>query len=83
MVTANLHPKDALNDVSDFYTEIVGDRHIADLDAWHITSRLHRRYFKTSAEIFKRYSFRFWRRIGTHALANAMSSKVEHLIFCR
>ena len=39
MNLANSHPGDGLNDVSDFYTEIVGDRHIADLAAWHITSK--------------------------------------------
>ena len=39
MNLANSHPGDALNDVSDFYTEIVGDRHLADLAAWHITSK--------------------------------------------
>ena len=38
MNLANSHPGDTLNDVSDFYTEIVGDRHVADLAAWHITS---------------------------------------------
>ena len=38
MNLANSHPGDALNDVSDFYTEIVGDRHVADLAAWHISS---------------------------------------------
>ena len=35
---ANSHPGDALNDVSDFYTDFVGDRHVADLAAWHISS---------------------------------------------
>ena len=39
MNLANSHPGDALNDVSDFYTEIVGDRHVADLAAWHINSK--------------------------------------------
>ena len=39
MNLANLHPGDALSDVSDFYTEMVGDRHVADLAAWHITSK--------------------------------------------
>ncbi len=39
MNLANSHPGDVLNDVSDFYTEIVGDRHVADLAAWHITSK--------------------------------------------
>ena len=39
MNLANSHPGDALNDLSDFYSEIVGDRHVADLAAWHITSK--------------------------------------------
>ena len=39
MNLADLHPGDTLTDISDFYTEIVGDRHVADLSAWHITSR--------------------------------------------
>ena len=39
MNLANSHPGDALNDVSDFYTQIVGDRHLADLAAWHISSK--------------------------------------------
>ena len=39
MNLASLHPGDALSNVSDFYTEIVGDMHIADLAAWHITSK--------------------------------------------
>ena len=31
MNLANSHPGDALNDASDFYTEIVGDRHVLPL----------------------------------------------------
>ena len=30
MNLANSHPGDDLSDVKDFYTEIVGDRHVAD-----------------------------------------------------
>ena len=39
MNLANLHNGEDLSNVSDFYTEIVGDRHVADLAAWHITSK--------------------------------------------
>ena len=79
---ANLHPGDALSDVSDFYTEIVGDRHVADLAAWHITSK---DYIADTLKLQQRFSrdlvLDFGGGIGTHALANAMSSKVEHVFF--
>ena len=39
MNLANSHPGDALNDVSDFYTEVVGDRHLAYLAAWNISRK--------------------------------------------
>ena len=39
MNLANSHPGESLNDVKDFYSEIVGDLHVADLAAWHITSK--------------------------------------------
>ena len=82
MNLANLHPKDDLNDVSDFYTEIVGDRHIADLAAWHITSK---DYIADTLRLQQKFSrdlvLDFGGGIGTHALANAMSSKVEHVFF--
>jgi len=82
MDLANSHPGDALNDVSDFYTEIVGDRHVADLAAWHITSR---EYIADTLKLQQRFSrdlvLDFGGGIGTHALANAMSSKVEHVFF--
>jgi len=82
MNLANLHPGDALNDVSDFYTEIVGDRHVADLAAWHITSK---DYIADTLKLQQRFSrdlvLDFGGGIGTHALANAMSSKVEHVFF--
>ena len=79
---ANLHPGDALSDVSDFYTKIVGDRHLADLAAWHITSK---DYIADTLKLQQRFSrdlvIDFGGGIGTHALANAMSSKVEHVFF--
>ena len=79
---ANLHPGDALSNVSDFYTEIVGDRHVADLAAWHITSK---NYISDTLKLQQKYSrdlvLDFGGGIGTHALANAMSSKVDHVFF--
>ena len=82
MNLANSHPGDALSDVSDFYTEIVGDRHVADLAAWHISSR---QYIADTLKLQQRFSrglvLDFGGGIGTHALANAMSSKVEHVFF--
>ena len=82
MNLANLHPGDALSDISDFYTEIVGDKHVADLAAWHITSK---DYIADTLKLQQRFSrdlvLDFGGGIGTHALANAMSSKVEHVFF--
>ncbi len=82
MTLANLHPKDALDDVSEFYSDIVGDRHVADLAAWHITSK---DYIADTLKLQQRFSrdlvLDFGGGIGTHALANAMSSKVEHVFF--
>ena len=79
---ASLHPGDALSDVSDFYTKIVGDRHLADLAAWHITSK---DYIADTLKLQQRFSrdlvLDFGGGIGTHALANAMSSKVVHVFF--
>ena len=40
MDLANLHPGDDLIETSDFYKEIVGDKHLADLAAWHISSKI-------------------------------------------
>ena len=82
MNLANSHPGDALNDVSDFYTEIVGDRHVADLAAWHITSRDYIADTLKLQQIFSRdLVLDFGGGIGTHALANAMSSRVKHVFF--
>jgi len=82
MNLANSHPGDALTDIKDFYSEIVGDRHIADLAAWHITSK---DYIADTLKLQQRFSkdlvLDFGGGIGTHALANAMSSKVKHVFF--
>ena len=79
---ANLHPGNALSDVSDFYSKIVGDSHLADLAAWHITSK---DYISDTLKLQQKFSrdlvLDFGGGIGTHALANAMSSKVEHVFF--
>ena len=82
MNLANSHPGDVLNEVSDFYTEIVGDKHLADLAAWHISSK---DYISDTLKLQQRFSkgfvLDFGGGIGTHALANAMSSNVEHVFF--
>ena len=82
MNLANLHPGDSLINVSDFYTDIVGDRHLADLAAWHISSK---EYIADTLKLQQRFSrnlvLDFGGGIGTHALANAMSSKTEHVSF--
>ena len=82
MNLASLHPGDALGEVSDFYEDIVGDRHLADLAAWHISSK---DYIADTLRLQQRFSrdlvLDFGGGIGTHALANAMSSKVEHVFF--
>ena len=82
MNLANLHPGEDLSNVSDFYTEIVGDRHVADLAAWHITSK---DYIADTIKLQQTFSkdlvLDFGGGIGTHALANAMSSNVEHVFF--
>ena len=82
MELANSHPGDGLIDCEDFYKEIVGDKHLADLAAWHIKSK---DYIASTLELQQRYSknlvLDFGGGIGTHALANAMSDSVEHVFF--
>jgi ubiquinone/menaquinone biosynthesis C-methylase UbiE len=82
MNLANCHPGDGLSNLSDFYTDIVGDKHLADLAAWHITSK---DYIADTLKLQQKFSrnvvLDFGGGIGTHALANAMSSKVEHVFF--
>ena len=82
MNLAKLHPGKALSEVSDFYQEIVGDRHLADLAAWHISSK---EYIADTLRLQQRFSrglvLDFGGGIGTHALANAMSPNIEHVFF--
>ena len=82
MDLANLHPGVSLSEAEDFYKEIVGDKHLADLAAWHISSK---DYIADTLKLQQRFSrnlvLDFGGGIGTHALANAMSPKVEHVFF--
>ena len=82
MDLANLHPGGSLSEAEDFYKEIVGDKHLADLAAWHISSK---DYIADTLKLQQRFSrnlvLDFGGGIGTHALANAMSTKVEHVFF--
>ena len=79
---AKLHPGDSLNDFDSFYENIVGDKHLADLAAWHISSK---EYISNTIDLQLRFANKnvldFGGGIGTHALANAMSKKVEHVFF--
>ena len=82
MDLANLHHGDNSIETSDFYKEIVGDKHLADLAAWHISSK---DYIADTLKLQQRFSrdlvLDFGGGIGTHALANAMSYKVKHVFF--
>ena len=82
MDLANLHPGNNLNKTTDFYQDIVGDKHLADLAAWHLSSKV---YITDTLKLQQRFSrnlvLDFGGGIGTHALANAMSSEVEHVFF--
>ena len=82
MELASLHPGNISSETEDFYKEIVGDKHLADLAAWHISSK---DYIADTLKLQQRFSrnlvLDFGGGIGTHALANAMSTKVEHVFF--
>jgi len=79
---ANIHPGDSSVGNSTFYEDIVGDKHLADLAAWHLTSK---EYIGSTLKLQQKFSknlvLDFGGGIGTHALANAMSEKVEHVFF--
>ena len=79
---ANIHPGDSSFDNSAFYEDIVGDKHIADLSAWHLTSKS---YIGSTLKLQQNFSknlvLDFGGGIGTHALANSMSENVEHVFF--
>ena len=82
MDLANLHPGNNVSKTKDFYQDIVGDKHLADLAAWHLSSKV---YIADTLKLQQRFSrnlvLDFGGGIGTHALANAMSSEVEHVFF--
>ena len=79
---ANIHPGDSSIDNSAFYEDIVGDKHIADLAAWHLTSKEYiESTLKLQQDFSKNLVLDFGGGIGTHALANAMSENVEHVFF--
>ncbi len=79
---ARIHPGDSSFDNSAFYEDIVGDKHLADLSAWHLTSK---EYIGSTLKLQQNFSknlvLDFGGGIGTHALANAMSENVEHVFF--
>ena len=79
---ANIHPGDSLVESSAFYEDIVGDKHLADLSAWHLTSK---EYIGSTLKLQQNFSknlvLDFGGGIGTHALANTMSENVEHVFF--
>ena len=79
---ANIHPGDSLKDCTEFYEQIVGDKHLADLAAWHITSK---EYISNTLKLQQKFAgnliLDFGGGIGTHSLANAMSTNVEHVFF--
>ena len=82
MDLASLHPEKSLSEAEDFYKDIVGDKHLADLAAWHISSK---GYITDTLKLQQRFArnlvLDFGGGIGTHALANAMSNEVEHVFF--
>ena len=79
---ANIHPGDSSIENSTFYEDIVGDKHLADLAAWHLTSK---EYIASTLKLQQKFSkdlvLDFGGGIGTHALANSMSENVEHVFF--
>jgi len=79
---ANIHPGDSSFENSAFYEDIVGDKHLADLAAWHLTSK---EYIGSTLKLQQNFAkdmvLDFGGGIGTHALANAMSENVEHVFF--
>ena len=79
---ANIHPGDSSVENTAFYEDIVGDKHLADLSAWHLTSK---EYIASTLKLQQNFSknlvLDFGGGIGTHALANAMSENVEKVFF--
>ncbi len=80
---AALHPGAfTKDDVGDFYEEKVGDAHLIDLAAWHLNSSS---YIADTLRLQQKFAsgkvLDFGGGIGTHALAAAVLSEVEHVWF--
>ena len=80
---AALHPGAfTKNDAGDFYEEKVGDAHLIDLASWHLNSS---NYIADTLRLQQKFAFGkvldFGGGIGTHALAAASLSDVEHVWF--
>ena len=80
MNLANLHPEVLLAMHQIFMKKLL-DKHLADLAAWHISSKDYIADNKAKQRFSRDMVLDFGGGIGTHALANAMSSKVEHVFF--
>ncbi len=70
------------NDAGDFYEEKVGDAHLIDLASWHLNSS---KYIADTLRLQEKFAYGkvldFGGGIGTHALAAAFLSDVEHVWF--
>tara|TARA_Y100001968_G_C19293924_1_gene685634 strand:- start:220 stop:966 length:747 start_codon:yes stop_codon:yes gene_type:complete len=80
---AALHPGAFTeNDADDFYEEKVGDAHLIDLASWHLNSS---KYIADTLSLQEKFAYGkvldFGGGIGTHALAAAALSDVEHVYF--
>ncbi len=80
---AALHPGAFYdNDASDFYEDKVGDAHLIDLASWHLNSS---NYIADTLRLQQKFAYGkvldFGGGIGTHALAAASLSDVEHVWF--
>ncbi len=80
---AALHPGAfSKNDVGNFYEDKVGDAHLIDLASWHLNSST---YIADTLRLQEKFAYGkvldFGGGIGTHALAAASLSNVEHVWF--
>ena len=70
------------NNVGDFYEEKVGDAHLIDLASWHLNSSSYiADTLRLQEEFARGHVLDFGGGIGTHALAAAVLSNVEHVWF--
>ena len=80
---AALHPGAfTKDDAGDFYEEKVGDAHLIDLASWHLNSS---NYIADTLRLQQKFAYGkvldFGGGIGTHALAAAALSNVDHVWF--